>query len=423
MVTDINIKHLLISILMTICPLWWVFTMRDKMIRSAYLLIVFFLWLYCGAGISLLSDWEYGIKYCLYICVFSSTLYFSRFKFNLTSNEKNSLNSFIINNSRNIVIFFFFLSLVALVYPVNKLGNLIHPPQVDLFKEFERREAASSVTVSSQLVDFAILIVSPFFYWALSKFVRKPLQLLLLLAINVYLNYCRMEYIGRHVILSNLMMYVWLISLNMTSAKRKLLIVSSLLAVPILSWGFYLYSLARIGVDVGNDVSYSYAIEELFTQEINYPTNYEKYKDFFNPMLIFEYLVWVVLLPFPGFLKFGYGNFEINKIFTYHLTGFQLGDYGFSIALPGLVGESFFVFGPFFVLHAIFLGLVIKYVLTTLRGSPSFSVLFCHYAIQLSFIAARGGTISVYSNIFKIFLYFIIGLMIIRSKTKYKQSK
>jgi hypothetical protein len=120
-------------------------------------------------------------------------------------------------------------------------------------------------------------------------------------------------------------------------------------------------------------------------------------------------MLWLILLPLPGFLKFGYGSYFLNREFSVQILGVEPSDTTFFVVLPGVVGESIYVFGPFFFwVHAVILGLFIKFVIKTFTSSDVFTYLFFFCIVRFSFMLARAGTISVYPMMLKSFLILVI---------------
>ena len=207
---------------------------------------------------------------------------------------------------------------------------------------------------------------------------------------------------------------------NIAESKRKLLLIIIASVTPLLLFAFYAYSVIRLGRTL-DAISITDAIQVLFGQEIGYPMLYDDYIKK-SGGYISDYLTWLILLPFPGFMKFGMGDFFLNREFSMCLLGVDASDSTFFILLPGLVGEAIFVFGPvLFFLHAIILGYVIKFVTKTFTSNRCFDYVYYLCIVQFSFMLARAGSISVYPSMFKSFLILVIVCHFISKKYAVKK--
>lgn len=369
-----------------------------------------FILLYSGIGGGIVeANPSYTAYYVIYILVLSITLRKASFYTNFgTSRKEKSLLSIIKKHSTKIIVLFFGLKIFDLVYPEFKIMNLISPPPPSLEDhDFEAAGLNYAGGVISSLVYFLSSLVLPLFYLALYKYKNDYLRIVILLVSGLYLTYCSSGYIGRGSMLQCGIICLLSIYYNLSSAKRKMLVISLVVALPFVAFGMYNYSLARIGT-IGDNITPLDAVQLLFSQEIGYPLHYDSYINK-GGNYISDYLEWLVLQPLPGFLKFGHGNFMLTKEFSMQILGLDASQYGFFILLPGLLGEGLFVFGPFlFVMHAIMLGILLKYCIRTLTSSPTL-VFYCYYSIvEFSFILSRGGTVSVYPFMVKSFLILIL---------------
>ena len=311
-----------------------------------------------------------------------------------------------------------FLQLLTLVVPEFKLHLLLKPPMPDVASWLE--EAS---TVNRSFIEAVIYYMSnlfmPFFYLSLYKFNDNKKIIALVLAANLYIFYCANGNIGRSSILVAvlILMIANLQDTSIKHRKRALLYSGGIMMVFLVL--FYLYSLIRKGDDIlGLEFSLSDMLFILFNQEIGYPMWFDYYVDNIDYSRTKDYFQWFFLLPLPGFLKFGVGNFQLNRIFTYEVLGITEADKGFSIILPGLLGESYFIFGPtFFLIAAAGYAFIVAKVFNFLSSNEKLTYLLLFYAVGLSFDISRGGTISVYPEIVKHLLIFIIVLYCIK-KTK-----
>lgn len=209
-------------------------------------------------------------------------------------------------------------------------------------------------------------------------------------------------------------MYIY----NNTKHKQMLLITGILL-VPLLGLFFVQYSFVRVGYGM-EDISYGDAMNTLIEQESNYPLQFDSY---YNKSGGYEgdYFEWLFLLPLPGFLKGGHGGALFNELFTNVSSNRYSWESGFSIALPGLVGESIFLFKQFFFIHAIILSTSISLFVRYFEKYASFEFLYYYVLMRLSMGPARSGTQGPYSFIFKAALIFIILVSFIIKKKQYNR--
>lgn len=408
----------LIVILFSTLLCFWQGIKGETSNRKLFLCFVYaFVFLYSGVGGALKEvPMEYSFYYIAYIVTFTFILKRSSISFNYKKSESSSFTTFINRNATKFIGLYFLLKIISLAYPENHLSYLISPPPPSLMEhDFSEEGGTSKMDAISALIYFMVSILIPFFYWSLYKYQKQAKYVILLLLINLYLTYCVSGYVGRGTILFAGILAFLSLYRTLSPRRRKILLASLAIMTPLILIGFYNYSLIRMGQSVSSDSFFS-IFEILLLQEIGYPTLYTSYAHLPNTY-IYEYFEWLLLLPLPGFLKFGYGNFELNKIFSINILGLDPSDESFFVLLPGVIGESIFVFGPyFFLIHAILLAVIMRCVMNTLDNISSLIFVLYYYMIQFSFMLARAGTISIYPSVFKFFVILIIVLYNIKRR-------
>ena len=412
-----------ICILGTILPFLWVFRLKRLGAWIYFSLIIVFLYFYNGLGgcIPKVSI-TYLLSYIIYMCMLSIVIKKSKLGFNFTAADDLVFTLYIKRKAKKIIYLYFFVSLLTLVFPNFILFRLVSPPSPDVYAALEANWSENDGGAIAQIIYLVKLFLYPFFFWALSKYRRKISKISLLMALDLYISYCHDSYISRYHIFVAILVIGFAYLSNASKIKRLVTFSISIIAAPTLAYFFYQYTFLRHGVDAVN-ISTSDAMLLLLESETGYPSLYSLYEGFFEPGLIWDYVVWILLLPFPGFMKFGFGKFP-TYYFTEIVTGMNPGDSGYAIILPGLVGEALFVFGPIlFFLHAVILGLLIKGVYNTFKNCSSLIYVFYYYAVVFSFKLARGGTFSVYPSVMKDFLILSLFLLYIKKHYHLKQIK
>lgn len=379
-----------------------------------------FLGIYSGVGGALVETASgYTFFYVAYLCILSISIRCSSLAVDYKK-DQNTLNVFVEQHASKLLLLYFGLTIISFVYPEVKLKNLLSPPP-PVLSGFDFEEEGNNYVggLLSSVIYLLKAFILPFFYIGLYKYRSKPSKVLLLLLLDLYLVYCKSGYVGRGTILKTAIICFFVVYYQLSKrAKKRLIFVAAALS-PIVLYGFYRYSLIRMGTDVSGE-TISQAVEILFGQEICYPMHYNYYIGLKNHH-IGDYLSWLVLLPLPGFLKFGLGDYFLNREFSMEILGLDASDSYFFILLPGVVGEGLYVFGPYlFWLHAIVLGIFIRFVIDTFTSNEVFTYYFYNCIVSLSFMLARAGTVSVYPIMMKSILSIIIVFYFVCRRRKSK---
>lgn len=399
-------------LLITILSFWWVTTIKDNLRKLFYILLASFIYIYCGLGIGYdrLTHYDYEITYFIYISVLGLSLRFF-YKRNVHININNSVNIFSEKFSIVIIIVYFAMLLIPMVQ-AGIINRLVNPPTVNLIDNFESRDF--NVNVLSGIFESLRNFIRPLFLLALYRYVKKPLIALTLYLFTYYIGYCTNEYMGRAemaTIFLNVFLYIFLYF----PSKRKLLVGISLALIPVVIIFFAAFVDIRLGHST-DITDISGALNYLLESETNYWHWYNKLTG--ETLYIINYIVWFITLPLPGFLKPFDLNFNFTVLFTMDVLGFNSPNDVNSIALPGLVNESVFIFGKFFFfIHAIIFAWVFSMVYNSLiiNKRNFFPLISC--MLILSVQTGRGGSIGPYSEALKLLFVFWL-FYIFSSKTK-----
>jgi hypothetical protein len=381
--------------------------------RITYLLLLIWLLVYSGLGIGLKDcSAEYALVYFIYLLFLRMGIGFVGSNKKLLKNNYKSAISYIISKSNLILIIYFLLIFSQLIYPVFKLDLLFSPPRSNLVDHFQNRFIVADGDVITTIRSLFIQLLTPFFYLSLYKYYKKDFRILLFLFIPTYINYCDNAYIGRGAI-AMLLMFLFIFFYLKYPKKRKLLITSVAISAPILVSFFVFYSFYRQGLDYeSTNIKNVYLF--LVESEISYPLHFNSIKDHQTSFQsIFTYLYWMFTLPSPISLNFFGLDYGFNHIFTEYITGNYRGADTYSILLPGLVGESYFIFGKLFMLQAFLLGILLKIMYNYLSRADEFLFLKIFYIIMFSYNLSRGGSVSVIPLLLKQLLYFHIIIFLI----------
>lgn len=416
--------RLSIIIIFSIMSFFWTFKIPVYRVRVWYIMLVLSLLIYSGIGGAIVGVNEgYVYRYLIYILTLSLTLrYYYKINSSYTMNKKNVnldlyITVFIDKYGKKLISLYFILLLFDLVYPIFRLHLLLNPPTPSLndlhYKAFV---IGDTKDILSQIVYLFQQLMIPFFYISLYKY-RENLKIpLLLLLLTVYIDLCNRGIFGRGEAMIPIVIVFLLLYEKLNSKKRKLILFCGLFAIPVVSYLFVQFSFLRIGGRLV-DISFVDSLKMVLGQEVSFPLHYNNYISKSSPISILDYLLWIVLLPLPGFLKFGYGDPQVNLKFTMMVTGLDPSQGAFSICLPGLIGESIIVFGKYlFPFHAMILGVIISYMIRYLSKLNSCKFLLLYVAITFSYSICRGGTASSYSFAFKQFIFFLLFIFWIKRK-------
>ena len=233
-------------------------------------------------------------------------------------------------------------------------------------------------------------------------------MLFFLIVTPVYLIFCRDSYISRTLIVLSTLFYILILYYYHTNWRRKIIIFS---AVLLFFSVFFLAAFISIrnGEAVGN-ISYIDSIKSLFIVECTFPKLFEDiYVNSLKGVTYgFDYIIWIITQPIPGFLKSSFVDFQLNQSISRVLLGVDQNDSVSFVLLTGLVSESVFVYGRFFfALHAFILGYTLNLFVNLLSSRRNFYVLLIYSLVFTGLAIGRSGTSAtgVYPFMIKTIVY------------------
>lgn len=413
---EYNILQLIICILVSIGGCYYLCKNQDKKMKIFYILFFVFFTLYSGIGGTMKgANPIYMYYYYGYLAVFVLTSYYLQNKKHQENNisEENILLRFIDSYGSKFVVLYILVSLAELAFPVNRLGLLLNPPNPDIAERLDFYREGSN----NGLFTYLGVLLFPFFYFGLYKYHNNTIKIALILISALYITYCKNSYLGRESMLIAFAIIYFSFYYNSNPSNRKVIATSTLVSVPLLLIFFLYYSYLRVGEEVGGNIGLGDAFLTLIAQESNYPLHFDSY---FHKSgnLIAEYTEWLILLPFPSFFKMGHGGTLFNELFTNVAINRFSWESGFSIALPGIVGEAIFVFKNLFFLHAFILANIVHITMNYVRRYECFLYLFFFAAIKIPMGISRSGTQGVYSIIGKALVFVLVMFIYKRSSKK-----
>ena len=392
----------ILLLLISLASFWWIFSLKDTQRKFFYIILVVFIYIYCGLGVGYARKtyFEYEVYYSIYVILLSFFLKLF-YKKDIKMSVNSNINSFSTKYSTLIFIVYFGMLLYPLISR-GELGLLLNPPSVDLThltqaNNFERNDVSG---IFDSLKNFVV----PFVYLALYKYRDKPYIVISFIISVYYIGYCRNAYIGRGAILAVLLL-IAVYLYHYFPKIRKGVVVTAASIIPIIVIFFVSYISLRMGASVDN-LSFGDSLNSLVESESYYYSYFDDITG--NATYLYNYIVWFITLPLPGFLKVFDVNMNFNALFTAHVIGASLGDVE-SIALPGLVNESIFIFGKYlFFVHAILLAWVISMFYNSLHKNKSNFFVIINTMISLCLFLPRGGTSGPYSGAIKILFIFFL---------------
>lgn len=393
-------------LIITLVSFWWVFKIKDTIRKTVIVLLALFIYIYCGIGVGYAdsSYFEYKVYYVLYVIVLSVSMrFFYKQDFKIPVSE--NINRFTNKYSTVIILLYYIFILLPLVES-GKLGLLVRPPAPNLTEHFA--DVDFSQNKVSGLFDSIKNFIVPLFYLSLTKYIKKPKVLIPLFLFPHYVVYCNAAYMGRGS-MAFILIYLFIYFYAFFPEKRKMLTIASLAGIPGIIVFFAAYVFIRQGVQA-DTTSLVDGFNFLIQSETYY---YSWYYDIVgDAKYLINYIVWFITLPLPGFLKPFNMSFGFNALFTMEVEGlYGLSDVT-SIALPGLVNESIFIFGhSLFFLHAILFAWVFTITYNSLSKNKDNFLPLLSTMLVLSIQTPRGGTSGPYSDALKLlFTYFIFYL-------------
>lgn len=394
-----NLYNCIISIAVTICSFYWIRNVHVIEKRILYLFIALFYFLFCGFTSFLFDCGNYLIYYSVYTFALGFTLFYSRnISFKIDFIKKHDFIYFVEKYAKYYLVFYFIYQFFGLIYPENKLINLVilQAPQAQ-----DALENSLEHTVGNSIGYLNTIL----FYVALSAYIKRPWKIIFLMFLNMYLGYANSSYISRGGIVRLLVIIFLFLYINIPQ-KRKLIVVLAI----ILSFFSVVFFIGYMYLRMGGEfviVDFSFAFQKIAEIELSFATNFEEVIRFNNDEF-WRYLWWFISLPLPGFLKFGTADIAINQEYTENIIGMSSFEDNFYIMLPGLAIEGVYMFGGLYIFHAVLYGLVVNLFYNTLFKSPIFYVYCIFNIINIPFVSIRGGTQMFYSTTNKLIVIVLI---------------
>ncbi|MGA3072015.1 MAG: hypothetical protein ABSD43_17555 [Terracidiphilus sp.] len=241
----------------------------------------------------------------------------------------------------------YFTSVVfPLVYPTMRLNLLWNPPLPDLQAAFGFGVAPDKAVIE-RLVGYVTLLCYPVYLWRLHAYLTRPVHLALAVFGPLYLIYCSDSYMGRGTILMGVGLYVMLLWRNCRRA-RKYLVVTLVVVAPLAVIASALYTRVRLTGSLSGSVSVSDEVWASVRLETGLPLNAAVVLDSGERVNVGDLALWAVTLPLPKVLTGNIVTFQPNFDMAEIITNIPQGARAFSVALPGVVGESVYFGGPWF---------------------------------------------------------------------------
>lgn len=384
---------------------------NDKYCRLIMFIFIFSFFLYSGLGMAFKDFhdfYTYLIKYILYLLLFLLSIHF------VFGKEKKTIvyHEFYENDILFLIfvsLIFYIVLLIADLYIVNNLHLIFSMPSSSAINMLMTRVEFSD-NYSVKIIDFLKNMSYPFFLFGLLVISKSSKgYALLLLIFSEYLGYLKYEYISRNEMIK-ILFIAMMIYIKKTEFKNlfkiKYIICMVLVAIFLLPF-FYSYAMYRVS-DNFEYFTIKESFDFLLKSEASYPFYYHEIK---NSLIKFQdYVLWLVFLPVPSFLWSSKPSIKIAEIFTEYILGLSLGDQGFYIVLPSLLGEAFMIFGQcFFWVHAIINGLIFGLIFKYFAGVEEYALLNAYLMYLFLFIGRTGTTIiPSFINIFIVVALFNI---------------
>jgi len=309
--------------------------------------------------------------------------------------------------------FYLFLHIIPLLYPAFRIDRLISPPSADLTAVFSERFDGHKANTLLKLIDYIRMLLTPFIYIALYKFRHRIKYVVLILFTILYLKLADTGYLARSAL--GMVLLVIVIALWAYRPRyRKGLVVMGILFLPVILVSSYVYSIIRLGRTV-DEINFGNSISSIIYQETNFPLSVGvpiieggKKIDYSS------YLKWMLTIPIPkiltGEIEGARINYEISEVILHKVRG----EPGYSIVLPGLVGESIYIYGrQLFWLHGISIGFLVAAIMGLIKRTPQFLFLQAYIVALFSYYLNRAGISSVLPEIINCFMLFYLYVLII----------
>lgn len=411
---------------------YFIFHLKDFNSKLYLAVFTFFFYFYNGVGLAYIeiSNILRAFYFVFYVFFASGFVLFYRLKIPLFQKIQFNFKNIRFESCKMIRFFaygYIFLLCLQLIYPANIIGRLISPPIPDLLgtlNDYQPREDSNELV--TKLLFYVQTLFFPFFFlhFDLLKKRKKIILFILLSTILNYFTYVKSAYISR----SEILMYLQICFLVYFLQKQKISTRSvMLMLVPLASiiLFFAAYQELRLGNDSEISSGVSQVLAKAFETEISFPKDVMQ-KVIDNKMTISftSFLAWLFTLPIPKILIPNVVIFELNKNISEALLGIPADDQYFYILLPGLLGESLYIYGKFFFfIQAIFCGALFSFVLRLFKHNTRYYFFQAYLIVLMSYITCRGGIVSslpalINGNLLVVFFFIFLKRISLQNKQK-----
>lgn len=304
---------------------------------------------------------------------------------------------------------FLLLHMFPLIYPDFRLHWLLAPPVLDIrlfwIELFQPRE----VDILLKIVEYARILLTPFFYIALFRYRQRMHWAFLILILPLYIQYVvNVGYIARGHVVMTLTLIGIAVWLN-RPRRRTALIFGATMLLPVILIASYMHMWVRIGGTI-EELRPIHAIATVLEQETSFVRNVGM------PIIeggyrvdLVDYVKWIVTLPIPKILTGEIEGARINYEIAEIILGVGPGEEGWYVPLGGLVSESVYIYGPyFFWLHAIFIALLAALLIRLIERTPQLLFLQAFVVLLFAFVLNRAGISALLPVIVNEFLLFYL---------------
>lgn len=283
------------------------------------------------------------------------------------------------------------LQLAAMIYPENTLLNLVHPPRLSLANVWNDG-FLREMPVGEKLLHYPLLLFLPVYYYGIGCLRRGWWVKALLIALPLYVAFCRTGYVGRSELLVSLAVLGIPFWLQYPRWRRRL-VAGGLVVLPFLLAAAQAFQGVRLGDDGDLEGGLGDRILTTVYQQTSFPEHFDDLRRHGPRGHVFEVVQWVACLPFPSALVHKpavYLNHEISEI----ATGLTAGQDGYYICLTGIVNEAYYLLGPWMALHACLIAALSAVMVFVYAGTPQRVHVWALVAFILSYNFNRGGISS-----------------------------
>ncbi len=321
---------------------------------------------------------------------------------------------------RWVIVIYVATYIFPLIWPNFILMNVLQPAAPDIRDVFLQRVQVDRDSLSA-IIGYLNILLTPFYYIAIYRWRNDFRIIAFITVLLLYLQYVNGYYIGRGTVMLNLVllaMAIWFYRPN----YRIRLVAFIIFSAPFLLYGLYLYSIVRIG-GVADGLGISESIRFLLDEEFGFPRNAgmallesNKHVD------LGKYFLWIVTLPIPkiliGAIDVARLNYEISSI----VLGIPISESGWYVVLPGVVGESFYIFGAkLFWIHGIMLGFLSAALARIIGRVKELFFLQLYTVLLFAYVLNRAGIGALLPTVINGYLLFFMYCWIRPALSSYKK--